>query len=690
MSVTLTINGTTLSSERGQTILQVARAHGIYIPTLCDFPGLPSHGSCRMCIVEVQGRLNTPTACTMPVEEGMVVQTDTDKIRDLRAELLRMLLADHPGGCLFCPEKQHCNDCMVTLRKSGVTTGCRSCPADRQCALQEMVERSGLQSVAYPVRYRALRVEKEDPFFDRDYNLCVLCGRCIRVCETLHFTNIPTYVKRGSETRVGTNFGLTHLEAGCSFCGGCVEVCPTGSLMEKTRKWDGSPDGEIVSTCPFCSLGCEVQLEHKGGAVIGSLPGTDTAGLCVKGRFGVTETVNHPSRMKQVVRVEGGMSLKANWEEGLRHAAQALADCPPDEFAMVVSASCSSEDLFVARKFAREVMHSAGLYLPAAARYGAGLGAVKRMLEHSQPLAVLDQADLIFCLGLDAKYAQSVVEVHLLHAKARGAKLLTLNAQEHVPGRFADQWLKPLAGQEQEMIAAIATGRGLDPAATEVLGLLRAAQSPVFVVGPDLLARMPEAVERLQAATGAVLVLLPAEGNLSGALRLGLGIPQSSQPARVVYLLGAPIPPELGADAFVLYQNTHAPDAKTGLHAGLLLPMAAFSEADGSFVAQSGQVKRLRAAVAPPGDALPGWEILCRIARAMGKSGFDFTSIEEIGAEMAALPSTAGESPVFSPPSWLAVPGEHAYLGADLADWVQGLRVLAPFTREEESHVPTA
>ena len=116
-----------------------------------------------MCIVEVQGRPNTPTACTTPVEDGMVVETETDKFRELRSDLLRMLLAEHPSACLFCPENQHCEECMVTLRKAGVTTGCRSCPADHQCSLQEMVERSGLQSVAYPVRYRALPVEKERP-----------------------------------------------------------------------------------------------------------------------------------------------------------------------------------------------------------------------------------------------------------------------------------------------------------------------------------------------------------------------------------------------------------------------------------------------------------------------------------------------------------------------------------------------
>jgi anaerobic selenocysteine-containing dehydrogenase len=396
--------------------------------------------------------------------------------------------------------------------------------------------------------------------------------------------------------------------------------------------------------------------------------------------------------MKRVSHLENGESIHSDWDRAVLQAAERLADCIPEDFAMVVSASCTNEDLYAAMKFARETMGGAPIYLSASARNGEGLVSVGRLLSRSQPLDFLDAADLIFCLGLDAKYTQSVVEVQLKRAKQRGAKLLTLNANEHVPGRFADLWIKPDPNDEETAVRELTLDHD-DPSqfgeAARARNMIRAAKNPVLVIGPDFLARMPEAVERLQLAMGADLVLLPAEGNLAGALKLGL---TSSYPVvmpRVLYLIGSSIPLELPPGTFVIYQNTHMPDLQAGRgpRDGLFLPQAAFTEVGGTLLDQAGRVKHLSAAVPPQGDSLAGWEILSRIAQAMGKGSFEAPSVSAIESEMAA--QSVRELAAEVPPSWVAIPGEHDFFGADLSAWVEGLRVLGPFGQKEEQHVPS-
>jgi len=304
--VTLTIDNTVVTAERGLTILEVARQNNISIPTLCYHKDLSPHGGCRMCIVEVEGLRSFPTACTTPADDGMIVRTQTAQLREMRMDILQLFLSEHTSSCLVCEEKAGCREYMSTIRKSGVTTGCRYCPKDGQCELQALAEEMGVTEIRYPISYRGLRVETEDPFYDRDYNLCILCGRCVRMCQEIRIANVLAYKHRGRNTVIGPAFDRTHLEAGCEFCGACVAVCPTGSLREKVREWEGKPEREETSTCSFCGVGCQVRLLIKGNRVIGSLPAQDplvnNGQLCVKGRFCNTELVNGYPRRKNTNR----------------------------------------------------------------------------------------------------------------------------------------------------------------------------------------------------------------------------------------------------------------------------------------------------------------------------------------------------------------------------------------------------
>jgi predicted molibdopterin-dependent oxidoreductase YjgC len=704
MSLQITIDGQSLSVEAGKTVLQAARENGIDIPTLCDFPGLTSHGSCRMCIVEIDGRQNTPSSCTTPVEDGMVVQTNSPKVHALRTELFKLLLSEHPAACLFCEEQSHCDECMVTLRKTGVTTGCRSCPDDGQCELQVLAKRFDLSDGGYPVRYRMLPPEKKDPFFDRDYNLCVLCERCIRACEEYHFSSAITLTSRGTNTVVGTPFGISLQQAGCTFCGACVEVCPTGTLSEKVSKWSGVPEEVVSTTCPLCSAGCQMNLLVKNGMVIGSLPdhanGNDT--LCVKGRFGITEMVNHPTRLQQptVVDHEGG--LPVSWEQAIEKAAEKISSCDPEKYALVVSADCSNETLYVAQKFSREVAHSRSIYLSSAAAYGHGLPVIERLFKDSKPISTLSSADLILCLGFDGKYAQSVVETELHHARRNGAKLITLDTQNLSLRKFADEWLQPAPGDEADLLEMLidivrtdtATPQlwPIPPQAQRSARLLLDAKRPVVLVGASLLTRpdnvtLLRLVEKLVAQMHAELILLPEKANLGGAMQLGITTPLSNttlQHVEVLHLVGEAVPDGLSSEPFVLYQNFCSPPA--ALSSGVMLPAAAFTEENGTFTDHAGQIRSTHRAVPAPGSALPSWQILCRIAQKLGVPGFEYENEAQIQAEMELLsrpePETDDSLMKLFQPDAAAFPSsrieDHGYMGFPLRTWVAGFKVLSP------------
>ncbi|MBU8923419.1 MAG: (2Fe-2S)-binding protein, partial [Bacteroidales bacterium] len=169
--------------DEESTILEAAQSNDIYIPTLCAHSDMTPFGGCRMCIVEVEGMRGFPTSCTTPVMDGIKIRTHTAQVQAERKEILQLILSEHTSSCLICEESDQCRESMVTIKKAGVTTGCRYCPSDSDCELQEVVEYLKIDDIGYPVYYRNLPVEKFDPFYDRDYNLCILCGRCIRMCQ---------------------------------------------------------------------------------------------------------------------------------------------------------------------------------------------------------------------------------------------------------------------------------------------------------------------------------------------------------------------------------------------------------------------------------------------------------------------------------------------------------------------------
>jgi predicted molibdopterin-dependent oxidoreductase YjgC len=399
---------------------------------------------------------NFPTSCTTPVEDGMVIRTHTAQVQKVRQEILQLFMSEHPSSCLICDEKTDCQEYSITIHKAGVTTGCRYCPNDGQCELQDTIEKLEVKEINYPIFYRNLRVEKEDPFYDRDYNLCILCGRCIRMCQEVRLANVLAFKYRGRDTVIGPAYHRTHLGSGCEFCGACVSVCPTGTLTEKARKWDGKPDREQTSTCAFCGVGCQLKLQIKNDRIIGSLPAEDSmvnkGQLCIKGRFCVTELVNGYQRLHKPYKSVNKTLVAISWEDAIDLAAEKLSQCKPNESAIFISPNCFNEDLYIAQKFSRLVMESNHIDTSARAFYGDTFTAYLNLFRRSVPISEIGRCATIMCIGLDTRYGRSVVSVQLRKALQNGAKIITINHQDHNLTLTAEQWVQPKPGNESQII----------------------------------------------------------------------------------------------------------------------------------------------------------------------------------------------------------------------------------------------
>jgi len=765
-TVNISIDNSPFKVQKGLTILEAAKQKGIYIPTLCAHGELTPFGGCRMCIVEVEGMRGLPTACTTPVEEGMIIRTHTAQVLAERREILQLILSEHTSSCLICEEKEECKEFMGTIRKAGVTSGCRYCPNDGACELQDVVEKTDIKQIGYPVYYRGLPVERDDPFYDRDYNLCILCGRCIRMCQEIRTANTLAFKQRGRYTVIGPAYERTHLEAGCEFCGACVSVCPTGALSEKVSKWEGKPDREQTTTCPFCGVGCQIRLQIKGTEIIGSLPEQDAlinnGQLCVKGRFCVAETVNNHRRLKRPYRTQNDTRRELSWDEAVDLATDKLSACTGDDFGMLISPNCSNEDLYVAQKFARVAMGSHNIDTGSRSFYGTGFNAYLNLAEMAVPLSDLREAWVILCLGLDTRFSRSVVGVELRKAIARGAKVITINPHHHSLSVIAEKWIQPTSGTELGLLDSLvkltrkkarpspgkskAAASSFDGDLRGVAEMLKGASASVVLVGSELLhhddsPEILESIRMLAQNTGAGVLPLPAQNNLFGSILMGTypellpggfssssrkriadlknawglkvqGLPpgwkkpfSAGRKLKVLYLVGEVPLETLPESEFLIVQNIYPPDPWHA--ADLALPAASFAEVDGTFINGEGRVQRIRKAVDPPGEALPDWEILCRIARKMGKRGFEFSSARKVHKEISSQVKGFGN---FDKPTRKATPltceaelfidrtkpkrgekadkgfpfildtsvVEHTHRGFPLSSWVEGARVLFP------------
>ncbi|PTV99588.1 NAD-dependent formate dehydrogenase catalytic subunit [Halanaerobium saccharolyticum] len=418
----ITIDKQKIEVEKGKTVLEAAEENGIAIPTLCHSPFLEDVGACRMCLIEDLADGKLKTSCTTEVKDGMEVLTKSKRVEDSRRTILDLLISDHPLDCM-------------------------TCEADGSCTLQDLAYQYGIERSSYGTKSEPrFKVERDNEFIELDPDKCILCGKCIRVDQDIQCSDAIDFVERGFQTKVGaaSDEGLGGEDSTCVFCGQCVELCPTGALsyipsQKKGREYNFE---KTVTTCPYCGVGCQLELKTKDRKVIevGSVYREGTPNpygeACVKGRFGY-DFINHPDRLKKPLIKRNGKFEEAEWEEALSLVAEKLTEIK-DEYggralAGLSSAKCTNEENYLMQKFMRAVIgtnsvdHCARL---CHASTVAGLVKAFGSGAMTNSISEIEGSDLIFVIGSNPTENHPVIGSKMKKAHKNRTKLIVADPRQ--------------------------------------------------------------------------------------------------------------------------------------------------------------------------------------------------------------------------------------------------------------------
>jgi len=564
--VQITINGQNVVAESGMTIMQAAEAAGIDIPKLCYHPSVSAWGACRMCLVEVEGMRGLQTSCTCPVADGMKVQTETESAVEVRKFVLELLFAERNHYCMFC-------------QMSG------------DCELQDMAYRYGLDHFTYPRPFDKLPVDASRKYFIMDHNRCILCTRCVRACSEIAANHTLNIRERGADSMIMADLNVPFGESSCVECGSCLQVCPTGALID-ARSAYGGREKDVTHTetaCMQCSIGCTLDVVTRYNRLLrvdgvwGSTPNDGL--LCVDGRF--KPLYDNRQRITAPMVRRDGELVEAGWDEALGMVAGKLKAGSAQGLA---TGATSNEALAGFAKLFSKVDGEAGMLEPAAPALGYGKEA---KLED-----ILD-ADFIVVAGAQPLDFQRVVGYFIHRAGDNGAKVAVIADSENKMSERAD------------MTVSYAD-------ADKVVSAAADAEKVVLVYSVGIKGKVQAAFRELGDKLS-YLALSPGR-NQGGAATAGLKTTEPKSAATQYFLMGeqaadAALQEQLNG-AFKVVQASYASSLTEA--ADVVLPAPVWYERTGHMTNVEGEVKALNQVLPMPEGVRDDADVLAALADLLG------------------------------------------------------------------------
>jgi formate dehydrogenase major subunit len=531
-TVCLQIDGVQVTVPKGTSLMRAAAEAGINIPKLCATDSLEPFGSCRLCLVEIQGRKGFPSSCTTPAENAMQVQTQTPKVQDLRKGVMELYISDHPLDCL-------------------------TCSANGDCELQDMAGVTGLREVRYGfdgANHLKSTKDESNPYFTYDASKCIVCNRCVRACEETQGTFALTITGRGFESRVAAGQSESFMASDCVSCGACVQACPTATLQEKSVITMGLPEHSKITTCAYCGVGCGFKAEMKGDQVVRMVPWKDGKAneghSCVKGRFAWGYATHKDRITKPMIRKAiTDPWQEVSWDEAFAYAASEFkriqAKHGVDSVGGITSSRCTNEETYLVQKLVRTAFGNNNVDTCARVCHSPTGYGLKQTIGESagtQTFKSVEKADVVLLIGANPTDGHPVFASRLKKRLRQGAKLIVIDPRRidiiRSPHVRAEHHLQLKPGTNVAVISAMAHVIATEGLIDEAFVSERC-DTKSFDQWRQFVSQDANSPESLEAVTGVNAQELRAAARLfatagNGAIYYGLGVTEHSQGSTMV------------------------------------------------------------------------------------------------------------------------------------------------------------